>query len=347
MAIRTFYKVGNGLFAVEQSGNMVNIYDCGGQNRTIIKDAVLRLKNNGITHIDNLFISHYDRDHVNGLWLLLNIFGCDRIFLPMVPPLVRVVDFAQHRYDSHYSDFIQSPELFIREWGNNADIINVNEEEPAPGNRDSVIFTQENEDGAPGGFRQAPHEGGNREIANGSDCIAGHWMFRVFNRRVMSIQELSDFMHRLGLNVNATYDDIYKVLANQNIDLKKALRQVFSPQELNLINDYSMTVWSGSTETTDKGGCLFTGDYNAKSNMPQLSAVYKDLKPRTEIVQIPHHGSSYNFNLQLCDSSFKHIFSSSDVPYKSRRIVNPTDTINLLKAKSFSYFTTFKNDIIV
>lgn len=40
MMERNFYKVGNGLFAMEKTNGIVSVYDCGGQNQKLIGDDI-------------------------------------------------------------------------------------------------------------------------------------------------------------------------------------------------------------------------------------------------------------------------------------------------------------------
>ncbi|MDE6269844.1 MAG: hypothetical protein K2M12_03185 [Muribaculaceae bacterium] len=367
MIRRTFYKVGNGLFCYEQAGEMINVYDCGGQNKSVIDIAISCFKNSTPkpTHIHNLFISHYDRDHVNGLTSLLENISCDRVFLPMIHPLVRVVDYAQRRNDSDYTDFIFNPEEYIMRFQKKVEIITVrgDESEMESGNVSKVESGDVSQEKPSNNFNTLDngvvrinlpyiqYEGPNKwrtyEIRNGTDYVVNNWLFRVFNKRVMNQNELSQFMSRLNLSVHASFHDVLNALAAKNTNLKKALSAVFSQEDLKLINDYSMVVWSGPNNLADRNGCLFTGDYNAKKNIQELMAEFKYLKHRTKIVQIPHHGSSYNFNIMLCDASFRHVISSSNGSYKCRRLVNPTATISSLNRNSLSYDTTFNGDVVI
>ena len=72
MINRTFFSVGQALFCREQVDNRTIMYDCGGQTEAIVKcviDAEYPVGNASV--IDALFISHYDKDHINGVFHLL------------------------------------------------------------------------------------------------------------------------------------------------------------------------------------------------------------------------------------------------------------------------------------
>ena len=52
-----------------------------------------------------------------------------------------------------------------------------------------------------------------------------------------------------------------------------------------------------------EGGCLYLGDYDASGNekLKQLRVAYKEWWYKIGCIQIPHHGSHYNFNSDLAD----------------------------------------------
>ena len=67
-----------------------------------------------------------------------------------------------------------------------------------------------------------------------------------------------------------------------------------------------------------EGGCLYLGDYDASGNerFNQLKVAYDELWYKIGCIQIPHHGSHYNFNSKLVDNnSFYFILAGSKNPY--------------------------------
>lgn len=52
-----------------------------------------------------------------------------------------------------------------------------------------------------------------------------------------------------------------------------------------------------------KAGCLYTGDYNAsgRNNWKELQKAYSKYWDKIGCIQIPHHGSKYNFNDKFLD----------------------------------------------
>ena len=85
-----FLDVGQGdSILLRLSNGQTWIYDCGSSNRNEVGKNILipYLKHEGIRHIDGIFVSHGDRDHVSGLKELLQMAGqeeikIDHLYLP-------------------------------------------------------------------------------------------------------------------------------------------------------------------------------------------------------------------------------------------------------------------------
>ncbi len=88
---RKQWPVGHGGFA---TGSLMTngesfhyIYDCGAMKSDVIKKRIQKwCKENGEI-VDALFVSHFDRDHINGLDYLLSKVKVRRIFLPYLTDL--------------------------------------------------------------------------------------------------------------------------------------------------------------------------------------------------------------------------------------------------------------------
>ena len=89
---RVIYPVGHGGFAAEFIGDMCVAYDCGSNsNVTYITRSIDNLKNNGVKHIDYLVISHFDKDHVNSIRLLISKIKVVKALVPAIPTDMRIV----------------------------------------------------------------------------------------------------------------------------------------------------------------------------------------------------------------------------------------------------------------
>lgn len=337
MVTRTFYSVGNGLFGMEHTHGITSVYDCGSTNQRYINDAIDRAAQAYATAmpIDNIFISHYDKDHVNGLLKLLNEYTIvRRVILPMIPSLTKVINISSVN-DRFISDFIIDPETYIRNVSHQTDVIFVEatnpDEERIQNNEEGDLSRAENGATLTGGVQR---------------CILNDWKYIIYNRRLLNDAEIAMFMGKLGLQPNATVAEIISVLKRKNISLKKSLNKIFTKKEIEHLNDYSMVVWSGRARDLHHG-CLYTGDYNAKKYYKDLAIIYGRLKPFTEIIQIPHHGSIQNFRLDICSQNSIHVVSASKGPYISRQIVNPNDVITVIRNNGFLCSDTRITDITV
>jgi glyoxylase-like metal-dependent hydrolase (beta-lactamase superfamily II) len=90
---RVIFPVGQGGFAYENIGGYSIVFDCGSKSPKseskvpkYIND--LRAKQND--KIDRLYISHFDKDHVDGITELIDIVGVKRAVIPYVPVAFRV-----------------------------------------------------------------------------------------------------------------------------------------------------------------------------------------------------------------------------------------------------------------
>lgn len=333
MPKRTFFSVGNGLFAMEETDGIRSVYDCGGQNQPLIDKAILRAVNNRHVHIDNLFISHYHKDHVNGLATLLSYCDVDRIILPMIPNLTRVLNYSTIPGNYHYSAFVLNPYSYIQQVSPDTKIIEISTDEEGGQNDNGTRFENIDKD----------------TVIHGkfSMCRQRDWLYVVYNRRSLSDEELDSFLTKLGLDLDSSTDDIIKKLRQKpGNTLLDSLKTVFSGKEMARLNDYSMTVWSGRA-SDEKDGCFFTGDYNAKLHYKDLKMIYGHYLQSSKIIQIPHHGSEYNFNDSICHKQAIHVVSASNGPYRGRQIVNPDKVINQLTAKGYQELDTRNGDVTI
>lgn len=80
----TTLNVGQGQCIVLQSEGKTYLVDCGGTYDEDAADlAAETLLSQGISRIDGLILTHYDRDHTGGVPYLLTRIDCDALFVPM------------------------------------------------------------------------------------------------------------------------------------------------------------------------------------------------------------------------------------------------------------------------
>ena len=79
----TFLDVEQGQCIILQSGSATYIVDCGGSSDTETADlAAETLLSRGISRVDGIILTHYDRDHAGGVTYLLTRIQADHIYLP-------------------------------------------------------------------------------------------------------------------------------------------------------------------------------------------------------------------------------------------------------------------------
>ena len=72
--------VGKGDCILIQSGDSFGLIDSGYDDTS--SDVVSYLRNQGVSHLDFLIITHYDKDHIGGMRAIGAAFGIDKVFLP-------------------------------------------------------------------------------------------------------------------------------------------------------------------------------------------------------------------------------------------------------------------------
>lgn len=88
---RYIYPVGQGGFAAEQIGDFTIVFDCGTlTSRSMIECCIDELCRKA-QHIDILFISHFDKDHVNSLHYLLSHIKIKKAVTTFIPKELRIV----------------------------------------------------------------------------------------------------------------------------------------------------------------------------------------------------------------------------------------------------------------
>lgn len=74
---------------MERIGKFVIVFDCGSQSSTSMVKNCIDYVNMVIDHVDLLFISHFDNDHVNGIRYLLNYLTVKKAVASWIPNELR------------------------------------------------------------------------------------------------------------------------------------------------------------------------------------------------------------------------------------------------------------------
>ena len=82
---RCIFPVGQGGFAVEKIGDFVIAFDCGSSTSVGIVESCIDLLLRQVDKVDVLFISHFDKDHVNSIAYLLKKVKVVKAITAMIP----------------------------------------------------------------------------------------------------------------------------------------------------------------------------------------------------------------------------------------------------------------------
>lgn len=306
--IRTFQPIGQGAFYIEQFDGFTIVYDCGSnENESLIKKEIRSIFEKG-QEIDAVFISHLHSDHVNGLEFLIEYCNVKRIFMPLLSENDKIQLLIQNAIiQTRSSLFLEN--LIETQSIENSSVVLVPETEI-----DSEINLDQEPIQIDGSINSETLKNNpklhNRNINN--------WVFIPFNFRQM--QRINDLKTKLSKE-NIFFDNIseFKNQWKQNKQREKII-DIFKSISGSM-NANSMVLYSGPDKNEKShynhiinslnfnpfhrchylAACMYFGDYEAKGNQKwtQFLAHYKKYWDYVGTVQIPHHGSKYNYNQNI------------------------------------------------
>jgi len=123
----TFHSVGQGMFYSchiwlrRCHEPLTVVYDCGSSSKKeYLESEIDYLIAVGVREIDMLIISHFDRDHVNGIPRLLKLLKVKSVYMPYLTPRQRLLVYARNyetakRRSTDYDELVTDPAgYFIR-----------------------------------------------------------------------------------------------------------------------------------------------------------------------------------------------------------------------------------------
>lgn len=274
------------------------VYDCGTEIDSSILEAQINEFKKRITQIDLLFISHFHRDHINGLDKLLAGIPVVKTVIPMLPEkmvtLARVQNLLQYRKEALATDAIIK-ELYLSD--------------KTPKRFGKVIVVE------PLDYSDLSDEekgNGLGERAKSGSCIDGFeslWEYVPFNSVAITDQRAEDFVKGLKGIAGALDDgklNVSKIIKGCRTKVRALYKKVMKGADDNLD---TMTLKSRSSERLAKGSdpdvvrearCLYTGDFDSVGNdslWNRFTMVYD--YPSIGTVQIPLHGSKRNWRQEF------------------------------------------------
>lgn len=315
--LRFIFPVGQGGLAIEMIDDYVVAYDCGSTSSPGMVEQSIDCLIEFIDHIDVLFISHFDKDHVNGIQYLLSKIWVRLAVTSFIPDQLKI---AYGVYtDGAYSDImalLRQSEVEINEIGG-----------------------QENETG-------------NFQFQDVWEWIAKSMMTNSEFSRILA------YIAADGIDVESLVDASY--IEKEKAKINRSFKSVFGSKGPNakglvVLSQHSRSAITSGTIVTNGGcpcvhrsllghqeesSCLFVGDADLKNIANRKTVINFYVANRTEEVllfmQIPHHGSRHNIDINL----------ESDFPAQYF-FVNDVNTNRLRKTKKLYTSLSSKNKLLV
>ena len=351
---RTIHPVGQGAFYTECFKDEINtynvVYDCGsetpfsGRGKLIDNEITQTFEKGEV--INALFISHFHKDHINGIEKLLKHCKVEYIFLPIIDNTSKLLLLSSNDNED-FVDFILSPVDYIKHISDNTTVISVNADDPDNQFNPERLFDLSQEGTKKDG-----------KIKSGTRIVFGSynakWEYIPFNFN----------NQQLIIDIEKAYGDKGRKIPDVNqinkieLDFAKTIfNQILKPGQKR--NAHSMIVYSGANNLKDWGcrvlynnfcghkycihrcyyheiatGCIYFGDFdlNIQGALKNISSKYNMVKDNISIMQVPHHGSIHNFNSNIFStfSRLSILFISAGEQNKYR---HPSSTVmkNILK----------------
>lgn len=333
--IRRFLPVGQGAFYVEQfcsDRKKINVvYDCGSMSKVCSINDEIKSVFKKDEEIEIVFISHVDQDHINGLEYLLKYCNVKNVVFPYIRETEKWAFGIEYfcnadkpSKDDFAYRFIDNPFVVQAVSNHQTRLYQVLEAEnnrTDPENNNNFPINDNNilviESG-----RNAVEIIFGKEEAERIKWEYIPFNFREKNRTSEFREKLYSVFTEAGIPLH-DYERLIEEWGNLNV--RKAIINAYK-QVKGSLNSNSMVLFSGIKEksiiqwktclncngcTCDcfycfnccakANGCLYTGDYEAKGNQKwkDLKNAYAEYWEYIGCVQIPHHGSSHNYNKEF------------------------------------------------
>lgn len=303
---RIIYPVGQGGMHYEHFSDGTNefciLYDCGGSTKSIIEKRIDHLLHSvKDSHINAVFISHFHKDHINGLQYLLDNAKVDYLIIPQLTDeqmAEAILYNSFQRSGRSVNDFLA--QLFKAD--NNL--------------KDTIIIEIPKANGRPLTINDSitrldPHVKIGSPIVFSPDFTI-EWLFIPYNPIVPDTGFFGELKKILGVT-DLHLEDLPKLLKANRAKLGE-IKALYDKRFNEKHNPYSMALYSGNKDgfvsrcytytpclyypSMHKpfwsANAVYTGDMEAASVQGMIT-YYGTLWKTIGSIQVPHHGSFDNF----------------------------------------------------
>lgn len=361
--IRHLHAVGQGAFFTEQflvngKSDLNVIYDCGSLSKKILDteiEGTFAYDKTKSLHVDVLFISHLDNDHINGIPTLINLKCIDDktiVILPFSYPLLLFYLLPVIQMDNGTKSAVQA--LF----DSNAKILGVDyTEEIGDISSSRKIISKDNKD----------------EFDN----------YSTINNAVFKYERIWNYIPFMNVNDSSVWRNFFNGLKSKDLDLDKLknaqyvednldkLKKIYSTvtskssggvtpinicslQVLSFKNKdikHEYVLWHNAYLSPKKGvlSCLFSGDTIINNVfINTLKSIRAFLGFPIEMLQIPHHGRESCFNKEIFDGDrFESAFVNYNSSHKKNDYVKTVEDFMKKNRKNFYHITENCNYVLM
>lgn len=335
--IRTVHPVGQGGFYTEEfydgNKNHTVVYDCGGSNKELIEkylEEFLATPDGKKKEIDAVFISHLHADHVNGLEFLLNNADVKLLVLPQLSEEMKWEAWMYNWGRPQTDNGTTNPLIHVlfdtgEGFYNRTRILQVSSSERS----DNLIDLRE----INGIHPNISVIGSGTRFGYGNQ-----WLFIPYNPPTPT-DEARSFVEYLRdeLGEYPRFEDLPRLVKGDVIRFRELYASYFKKSH----NAYSMTLFSGVYDPksfnysmdlerpyafhpyfefwydrhySDSPNCLYMGDFETASGFDKLKGFYSDrnLWKTIRSIQVPHHGSRYNYHRDLYEYCYWGFISAGE-----------------------------------
>lgn len=324
-------------FELEDKKSFKLVYDCGSERKSNLIKSVMDFTNEN-NNIDMLVISHFDYDHISGLSLFLARCSVKKIVMPYLTNVEIMLYLLSHQAlndqeKEWYQSFLRDPLTTLSEYGEIEEILLIHSKKDKDKNiwfKKRDAYSVEAKKHTPGidiVVTEIIHDNYFR--------ISSSLKFKFFNYPVTP-QKLEAFRKKVDnemiINNDTSINDMaHRILSDYRLtsQFKKNYSYISKSNHNNvsllLMYEYKSSFQSKNVSQlpdaiqlsffADNENCnpvmeefsspsiihLLTGDISIKYIYKQRKIYnhYLDMLPNVHFIQVPHHGSKYNWNDDL------------------------------------------------